>query len=202
MKTVIFGCLLASALVLSSRDVVAQKGYTAGSVVADFTLNDVDGVKRTLKSLAEGKKFVVVCFWSRECEAVRASETRLQKLYDDFEAKGVAFVHLVSNKKENKAEDDVKKTKESLALRKVKWTALLDVDNKIADAFDAKVTPAFYVIDAKDLKVAYAGALTDDPWKSVKVAKEYVKDALDLLLASKPLVTTAVKAEGTSLKKV
>jgi peroxiredoxin len=192
----------AAILVLAPAGAVAQKGYTAGSTVADFTLNDLEGAKRTLKGLAEGKKYVVVCFWSRECEAVRASETRLQKLYTDFNGQGVAFVHLVSNKKENKAEDDVKKTKEAATARKIEWSMLLDPDNKVADAFDAKVTPTFFVIDAKDLKVAYVGALTDDPWKSAKVAKEYVKEALELLLAGKPVATNSVKAEGTSLKKV
>jgi peroxiredoxin len=179
-----------------------QKGYTAGSTVADFTLNDLEGTKRTLKTLAEGKKYVVICFWSRDCAATSGAEERLQKLHTDYDAKGAAFVHLVSNKKENKAEDDVKKTKEVVKSRKIAWTVLLDPDNKIADVFDASVTPTFYVIDAKDLKVAYAGALTDDPWKSAKVTKEYVREALDLLLAGKPVTTATTKAEGCSIKRV
>lgn len=191
----------ATLVALAAAAAPAQKGYTAGSVVADFTLNDAEGVKRTLKTLAEGKKYVVVCFWSRECEAVRNAEDRLQKLRTDYDAKGVAFVHVVSNKKENKADDDVKKTKEAVKTRKIAWTVLLDPDNKVADAFDAQVTPTLYVVDAKDLKVAYAGALTDDPWKSAKVTKEYVKDALDLLLAGKPVATTTAKASGTQIKR-
>ncbi|HYC76179.1 MAG TPA: redoxin domain-containing protein, partial [Planctomycetota bacterium] len=186
---------LAFALAASTA-VAQQKGYAAGSTVADFTLADLDGNKQSLKGLAENKKAVVVCFWSRDCEAARASESRLAKLRADYHEKGVVFVHVVSNKKENKAEDDVKKTREQVKAKKVEWLVLLDPDNKIADAFDARVTPAFFVIDAKDLKVAYAGALTDDPWKDAKVTKEYVKDAVDAVLAGKTPATTTTKAEG------
>ena len=202
MKNFVCGLVIAGSFALSAGVAAAQKGYTAGSTVADFTLNDAEGVKRTLKTLAEGKKYVVVCFWSRECPAVTNSEERLQKLYTDFEPKSVAFVHLVSSKKENKADDDVKKTKETVKTRKIAWTILLDPDNKVADVFDAQVTPTIYVIDAKDLKVAYAGALTDDPWKSAKVTKEYVKEARELLLAGKPVATTTAKASGTQIKRV
>jgi thiol-disulfide isomerase/thioredoxin len=196
--------VLAALSLLAAPSLKAQttKGYDVGSVVADFSLNDLEGRKKSLKDLAEGKKYVVVCFWSRECEPTRAAETRLQKLYSDYATKGVAFVRLVSNKRENKAEDDVKKTQDEAKNRKIEWTMLLDVDNKIADAFDAKVTPDFYVLDAKELKVVYEGALTDDKWKSEKVVREYVKESLDLLLEGKPLATTTVAAEGTSIKRV
>jgi thiol-disulfide isomerase/thioredoxin len=198
-RSIVTGCAVA---LFAGAVAAQQKGYTAGSTVADFTLNDLEGTKRALKTLAEGKKYVVVSFWSRECEPVRKVEDRLQKLYTDFEPKSVAFVHVVSSKKENKAEDDVKKTKETVKARKIAWTVLLDPDNKVADAFNATVTPTFFVIDAKDLKCVYAGALTDDPWKNANVTKEYVKEALELLLAGKPVATATTKAEGTTIKRV
>src|SRR5262245_44625556 len=97
---------LALALLFSCTLVLAQDkkpdakapttpaGYAVGSVVADFTLNDLDGKKTSLKSLGEGKKFIVVDFWSRECPAAKGSEAAFGKLEKDFGAKGVALVHI------------------------------------------------------------------------------------------------------------
>jgi len=177
-------------------------GYSVGSVVADFTLNDAEGKKTSLKSIAEGKKYVVIDFWSRECPAAKACEPAFAKLNKDFSSKGVALVHMASNKAENKAEADVTATKEYAKKNNITWPVLLDVDNKVALTFGATNTPHVYVIDTKDMKVVYMGAFNDSVWKAENVKKEYVREALDLLLAGKPVTTNYVKPEGCVIKKV
>jgi len=178
------------------------KGYAVGAVVADFTLKDLEGKDTSLKTLATGKKYVVVDFWSRECPAAKGCEPAFAKLNTDFSGKGVAFVHVASNKQENKAEGDVAKTKEYAKKSNIAFPILLDVENKIADTFGGKSTPHVYVIDAKDMKVVYAGALNDNVWKADTVKKEYVREALDLLLAGKPVATPSTKPEGCTIKRV
>ena len=86
-------------------------------------------------------------------------EPAFAKLNTDFSGKGVAFVHVASNKAENKVEGDVAKTKEYAKKNSIAFPILLDVDNKIADTFGGKCTPHVFVIDAKDMKVVYAGAM-------------------------------------------
>jgi peroxiredoxin len=202
---------LALALVFASSTAVSQDkkpdakpaaGYTVGSVVADFTLEGIDGKKTSLKSIAEGRKYVVLDFWSRECPAAKACEPAFVKLNTDFASKGVALVHVASNKKENKAEADVTATKDYAKKNNITWPLLLDVDNKVADVFGGLTTPHVYVIDAKDMKVVYAGSLNDQVWKPESVKKEYVREALDLLLAGKPVATPTTKAEGCTIKRV
>jgi peroxiredoxin len=194
----------AFALVLLLPHAPAQdaKGYAAGSVVADFTLNDLDGKKTSLKSIGEGKKYIVLDFWSRECPAAKACEPAFAKLNTDYAAKGIALVHVASNKKENKAEGDVTATKEYAKKNNIAFPVLLDVDNKIADAFGAQTTPHVYVIDTKDMKVVYVGAFNDAVWKPENVKKEYVREALDLLLGGKAVGTPSTKPEGCTIKRV
>jgi peroxiredoxin len=180
----------------------AQKGYTVGSVVADFTLTDLDGKKVSLKSLADGKKYVVVNFWSHDCPASANADPRFVKINTDYGSKGVAIVHVASNKKENKAETDVAATKAAAKKAGITFPVLLDADNKIADVFGAQKTPHVFIIDAKDSKVVYSGALTDSVWKNDKVSKEYVREALDLLLAGKPVATATTTPEGSGIKRV
>jgi thiol-disulfide isomerase/thioredoxin len=197
------------ALVLPLSSALAQdkkasdaKGYEVGSVVADFTLNDAEGKKTSLKSIGEGKKFIVLDFWSRECPAAKGAEPLFAKINADYSGKGVALVHMASNKQENKAEADVAKTKDYAKAKNITWPVLLDVENKIADTFGAKCTPHVFVIDTKDMKVVYAGALTDSAWKAENVKKEYVREALDLLLSGKPVATPSTKPDGCTIKRV
>jgi peroxiredoxin len=178
------------------------KGYEVGSTVADFTLNDATGKSTSLKSIAEGKKYVVVSYWSRECPAAQHAEVFFAKINADYASKGVALVYMASNKKENKTEADVKATKDYVANKKITWPVLLDVDNKIALTFGATNTPHVYVIDAKTMKVVYTGSVVDSIWKPENVKKEYVRDALDQLLAGKPVTTASTKPDGCTIKRV
>jgi peroxiredoxin len=178
------------------------KGYAVGSVVADFTLNDLEGKKVSLKSLAEGKKYVVIDFWSRECPAAKACEPGFVKLNSDFSSKGVALVHVASNKKENKADADVAATKEYAKKNGITFPVLLDVENKIADVFGAQTTPHVYIVDAATMKVVYAGAFNDNVWKPESVKQQHAREALDLLLAGKPVATASTEPKGCTIKRV
>jgi thiol-disulfide isomerase/thioredoxin len=197
----VFALLLPFSIALGQAG-KAPEGHSVGSVVADFTLSDAEGKKTSLKSIGEGKKYIVLDFWSRECPAAKACEPGFAKLNKDYAAKGVAFVHVASNKKENKVEADVAATKDYATKNGIKCPILLDVDNKIADIFGAEKTPHVYVIDTKDMKVVYAGAFNDAVYKPESVKHEYVREALDLLLAGKPVATPSTKPEGCVIKRV
>jgi hypothetical protein len=114
----------------------------------------------------------------------------------------VALVHVASNKKENKAEADVAATKDYAKQNKITWPVLLDVDNKVADVFGAQTTPHVYVIDTKDMKVVYAGSFNDSVWKPESVKQEHVREALDLLLAGKPVAVATTEPKGCTIKRV
>src|SRR5262245_16123232 len=96
-----------------------MKGYEVGATVADFTLNDAEGKKTSLKTIADGKKYVVISFWSRKCPAAQNGEPYFAKINADYDAKGVALVYMASNKQENKAEADVTATKEYAKSKKI-----------------------------------------------------------------------------------
>lgn len=203
-----FAILLALVMPLSfvraqeAKPAEKAKGYAVGAVVADFTLDDADGKKTSLKSLGEGKKYIVLDFWSRQCPAAQGAEPAFAKLYTDYNAKGVAFVHIASNKAENKVEADVKATKDYIKKNSIAFPVLLDVDNKIANVFGATNTPHLFVIDTKDMKVVYTGALNDNVWKKENIKREYVREALDLLLAGKPVAEPTTTATGCTIKRI
>src|SRR5215216_6734809 len=73
-----------------------------GATIEDFTLPDVDGQDRSLKSLA-GKNGTVLLFIAVQCPVSNAYNERMEKLAADYKAKGVAVIGINSNVKEDAA---------------------------------------------------------------------------------------------------
>jgi hypothetical protein len=69
----------------------------------------------------------------------------------------------------------------------------------VADHFKAKVTPTVWVIDAKGIAV-YTGAI-DDNSDAAAVKSEYLKDALDAILANKTVEKPETPASGCTIRR-
>jgi cytochrome oxidase Cu insertion factor (SCO1/SenC/PrrC family) len=76
-----------------------------------------------------------------------------------------------------------------------------DPDNKVADLYDARHTPEIFVVDA-DGKVRYHGRIDENYEEPAKVTSPDLKNALDALLAGKPIAKAETKAFGCSIKRV
>jgi hypothetical protein len=85
--------------------------------------------------------------------------------------------------------------------KKLPYPVLKDEENKFADTMGAKRTPEIYIRD-KDGNLVYHGAIdnqkkTDDP-----EYVNYVKNALDEILAGKPVSTPKKSAYGCTINRV
>ena len=79
---------------------------------------------------------------------------------------------------------------------------LLDPQSKIARAYGATVTPHMYIIDATGMLV-YKGGIDSIPSSNVAdipKATQYVRVALDEVLAGKPVTEASTRAYGCTLK--
>jgi peroxiredoxin len=191
------------ALVLDNVAASANSGTAEiGKAVANFTVTNADG---KAVSLTDYKGKTVVLEWTNPgCPFVVAHYANgnmpsLQKKYAD---KGVVWLLVNST---NSTKKDFKSGKE-LKAQFAEWKAaaadvLLDSDGKVGKAFNAKTTPHMFIID-KEGKLAYAGAIDDDPstngGKDAKV--NYVSKALDELIAGKAVTETSTKQYGCSVK--
>jgi len=132
-----------------------------GSTIEDFTLPDVDNKDRSLKSLA-GKNGTVLLFIAVQCPVSNAYNERMEKLAEDYKAKGINVVGINSN-----VAEDAAAVKAHAAEHKLSFPILKDPGNKIADRFGAAVTPEAYFIDANN-KLLYHGRIDNsrNPRKS------------------------------------
>jgi peroxiredoxin len=118
----------------------------------------------------------------------------MRKLADDYRARGVNVVGINANSTETAAE-----VKEHAANKGFTFPVLKDSGNVIADRFDAQVTPEAYVIDASG-KLVYHGRI-DNSRSGDSVTSNDLRDALDAVLAGKPVEHPEAKAFGCSIKR-
>jgi peroxiredoxin len=183
--------LVALSFALAARDTKAA--VAIGAAVPDLTLPGTDDREHTLASL-KGKSGTVLIFIATRCPVSNGYNERMAKLAADYRARGVNVVGINSNSTEPAAE-----VKQHAADKGLTFTILKDAGNVIADRFDAQVTPEAYVLDASG-KLVYHGRV-DNSRAGDAITSTELRDALDAMLAGKPVEKTEVKAFGCSIKR-
>jgi peroxiredoxin len=192
------GLTLAAALflcsVLSPNKVFAAAEI--GAAAPDFRLTTIAGQPVSLSEAARSHKAVVVMFIATKCPYSNAYNERMKSLAAEYEKQGVFFLGINSNKTEpeDEARAHAKAHGHTFAIAK-------DPDNKVADLYDAKHTPEVYVV-APDGTLKYHGRIDDNSEDASKVTSPDLKNALNALLAGKPIQNAQTKAFGCSIKRV
>jgi peroxiredoxin len=164
--------------------------------VADFSLVDTaTGKTVPISSLGAGKKAVAMIFVSTQCPVSNSYNTRMAKLAADYGAKGVAVVGLNANAGESMQDIAAHAKAHGLS-----FPVLKDAGNQIADRFGAQVTPEVFITDDKGILV-YHGPI-DDNQGEAQVTTRYAADALDDILAGRPVGKQTARAFGCSIKRV
>ncbi len=164
-----------------------------GATIVDFTLPDVDGKDHSLSSL-KGKNGTVLIFIAVQCPVSNAYNERMEKLAQDYKARGVNVIGINANSTESAA--DVKR---HAAEKGLTFPILKDNGNKIADSLGATRTPEAYFLDAGN-KLLYHGRI-DNNREMSQVESSELRDALEATLAGKPVVKTTANAFGCSIKR-
>jgi peroxiredoxin len=164
-----------------------------GAAVADFTLPDANGTSHSLASL-EGKKGTVLIFIATACPVSNAYNERMEKLAQEYKARGINVIGINSNSTESAAD-----VKAHAAEKHLTFTILKDNGNKIADSLGATRTPEAYFLDAGN-KLVYRGRI-DNSRDETQVNSSELRDAMDATLAGKPVEKTIANAFGCSIKR-
>jgi peroxiredoxin len=164
-----------------------------GSVIDDFKLPDTEGAERSLKSLT-GRNGVVLIFISVQCPVSNGYNERMQKLAEDYRAKGVNVIGINAN-----ATESAEVVKAHAADKHFTFPVLKDDGNKIADRLGATRTPETYVIDGSG-KLVYHGRI-DNSQNTANITANDLRNALDEMLAGKSITKTGGAAFGCTIKR-
>jgi peroxiredoxin len=177
-----------------------QKPADVGDEAPAFSLKNIDGKMVSMASYPEARGFVIV-FTSNHCPFSKAYEDRIISLNTRYATQGYPVIALNPNDPAAYEADSFENMKVRAAEKGFNFPYLVD-DQGVGRKFGAVRTPHVFVIRKEDGKniVKYAGAIDDNAQDPSSVTKKYVEDALDNLLANKPVVTTNTKAIGCSIK--
>lgn len=187
--------MLAIALLVNARALVADipAPPIIGSTIADFTLPDASGAAHTLASL-RGSKGTVLIFIATQCPVSNGYNERMEKLAQDFKARGINVIGINANSTESVAD-----VKDHAAKNNLTFTILKDNGNKVADLLGATRTPEAYFLDASN-KLLYHGRI-DNSRDITQVNSSELRDALEATLAGKPVAKATANAFGCSIKR-
>ena len=192
-----------AAMVSAITITVSVHAAEVGKAAPDFTAKDAKGAEVSLASL-KGK--IVVLEWNNPgCPfVVKHYESKnMQKLQEAYTGKGVVWITINSaSKASGSFVDDAAFIKIAEENGSKASHLIADEAGTIGKAYAAKTTPHMFVID-KEGVLAYNGAI--DNKKTTKLedvagAENYVAQALDSLIAGKPVATAKTEPYGCGVK--
>ncbi len=182
----IWSVLTAAGLVVALLSVPAlatDAQPKVGKTIADFQGTAADGQAWSLAQSADAQLLVVV-FLGTECPLVQHYAPRLEKLAQDYGARGVRFVGIVSN-----VQDSTEEIAELVREHGLTFPVLKDDGARAADALGATRTPEVFVLD-QTRTVRYHGRIDDQGrvgFVRLQVDRHDLALALNELLDGKPV---------------
>src|SRR5256712_192746 len=178
-----------------------------GAQAPDFCLSGIDDNVHCLKDYASSKVLVLICTCNH-CPTAQLYETRIKHLVSDYQGRSVALVAIEPNTPNAVRLDELGYTDVSDSLPEMKIRAefrhfnfpyLYDGDaQKVARAYGPTATPHLFIFDS-ERKLRYQGRVDNNPREAL-VTKRDARDAIDALLADKPVPVAKTPAVGCSTK--
>jgi thiol-disulfide isomerase/thioredoxin len=178
-----------------------------GSAAPDFSLPAVDGKTYSLKDFAS-YKILTIIFSCNHCPTAQAYEERIKQLVVDYKAKGVGVVVISPNDPLSVRLDELGYTDLSDSFEEMKIRAkdiainypyLYDGETSATSMkYGPQATPHVFIFDEKRL-LRYTGRI-DDGEKPGTAKTHDTRNALDAMVAGKPVPVEKTKTFGCSIK--
>ncbi len=179
---------------ISYNTLFSREAATKIKKVENFSLKDVNGKVHSLSDYKDSKG-IVLMFIATQCPVSNAYNSRMVELYNEYSKKNIAVIGINSNKQES-----IEEIKNHSAENVFKFPVLKDVNNVIADKFQAGHTPEIFVLNS-NYEVLYHGRI-DDSRDESEVEKRDLAAALNEILSGKPVSNPETKAFGCTIKRV
>ncbi len=203
--TVLGACVLATCA--ARADGPAVPVLAIGAQAPDFCLSGIDGQTHCLKDYVESKVLVVV-FTCNHCPTAQLYEQRIRQLAADYKDKGVALVAIEPNNPNAVRLDEMGYTdvgdslddmKIRAAYREFNFPYLYDGDTQsVSRAYGPSATPHLFIFDAQR-KLRYQGRVDNNPREALVTTRD-ARDAIDALLAGRPVAVPKTPSVGCSTK--
>lgn len=171
-----------------------------GSVAPDFSLPDVTSGKTISLNDFKDKKALIVMFICHHCPYVQHVKGELAQIGKDYQDKSVGIVAISANDIETHPDDSPADLKEMANEEGFIFPFCYDETQAVAKAYKAACTPDFFLFGL-DRKLVYRGQLDDSrPGNYLPVTGQDLRNAIDALLADKPINPVQKPSLGCNIK--
>jgi peroxiredoxin len=177
------------------------------SPAPNFSLPGIDGKMHQLSDY-DSDKLLVVIFTCNHCPIAQMYEQRISQLSADYRGKSVGIVAIQPNDPNairideldsSDVSDSLPEMKIRAAYKHLAYTYLYDgATQSVADAYGPKATPHVFVFD-RQRRLRYEGRF-DDSYRPELVKSHDARNAIDALLADRPVPVTHTGVFGCSTK--
>lgn len=175
-------------------------GFTLeiGAQAPDFKLPGVDGKDWSLGDFAD-QKIVVVVFSCNHCPYVVGSEDRMNRFYADYRDRGVGMIAINANEIDEHTTDSFEHMVERARQKGFAFPYVRDASQEVAIAYGGQRTPHYFVLD-EERRVRYTGRMDDNPREAGQETTHELRDAVDEVLAGRPVRVPVTDAIGCNVK--
>ncbi|NDJ85913.1 MAG: thioredoxin family protein [Chloroflexi bacterium] len=169
-----------------------------GQEAIAFSLPGVDDQTYSLADYAD-KEAVAVIFSCNHCPYVRAWEDRMVQIQAEYASRGVQLVAINANDAQKYPDDSPASMRVRAEEKEFNFPYLYDESQETARAYGAERTPEVFLF-GKDGTLKYHGAIDDNYEEPDAVNENYLRDALDAVLAGDTPKTAATPPVGCTIK--
>jgi hypothetical protein len=152
----------------------------------------------SLSDYSSAKGFIIA-FDCNTCPMSKAYNERIKALNDKYASKGFPLIAINPNSPELSSGESFDEMVKYAKKKGYAFPYLYDESQETVKACGPTNTPHVFIL-TKDLKVAYIGAIDNNSRSAEKASVKYVEEAVDALLAGKPVATSKTKAVGCSVR--
>jgi len=188
--------------ILAAVFATAALAVQVGKPAPDFTGTDIHG--KTVKLSDYKGKIVVLESYNPDCPFCQHQykSGAVQELQKELTGKGVVWLVVDSVNPKNPGHLTPEQAQEQWSKLNMNATDWIDDSGgAIGHLYDMKTTPHMFVIN-KEGTLVYDGAMDNNPrpFGDPRKANNYVRNAVNNLLADKPVEVTETKPYGCSVK--
>jgi peroxiredoxin len=170
---------------------------TLATEAPPFDLPGIDGRNHSLDDYVDAPILAVV--WScNHCPYVQAWEGRMKAIQADYADRGFRLVAINSNDAERYPGDSFEEMKARAEAQGFNFDYLFDEDQSVARQYGPERTPEVFLFD-RNRRLVYHGAI-DDNRNEREVGEQYLRDAIEALLAGRDPAVSETPPVGCSVK--